>query len=752
MQARSQEPEVFSDDQPQLPARRRLLQSALLAGGAWLLGAPPAAAASSAAPAAAGFSPWLRFDAQGLTLLSNISEIGQGSHTALIQIAAEELGLPPAAIRVEMAPLRPEFLNPLADSYVTYGSLGFRSAYTVLAPVCAAARDMLQRAAAARWGVAPADCEPRDGSLWHPPSGRRLALAELLAEAAALSPPERPQPRPRSEWRVLGRALPRADIPAKTDGSMVYGIDVRPPGLLLHAAVLHGPGFGARLLALDGEALALARPGVRRVLRLPGAVAVVADSYWAAERACEALRPRWAPGPRAPLDSEAYARELREAAQAGMGRAYPRRIAPARLDDEACEAGLRAAEAAGRPPLDQLFEFPFLAHAPMEPLNATARVDVEGAELWVSTQNQSDTQAAVAKALGLPVERVRLHSLPAGGGFGRRLEHDFVREAALIARAFGAGRPVKTIWSRATELAAGHYRPAWAARVRLALGADGLPQALRVDMAGARIESSSGVASSIAADIPDGSGSMGWLGPSYALPPLSLRFSERDRGVPLAYWRSVGNSQNCFCLETMLDLAARAAGQDPLDYRRRLLAGGDRPARQRVLALLEALAERAGCARPLPPGHFRGLALSEANRAVAGHVVEIALAGPGRFRLVRITAALDVGWVGNPDAVSAQLMGGTVFGLGAALFGEIGFAEDRALQRNFDGYRLPRLAELPPIELLVLGEAERPGGAGEEAVPSIAPALANALLAASGRPVTRLPLTRAGWELAGGRG
>jgi isoquinoline 1-oxidoreductase beta subunit len=724
--------------------RRQLLLGSMFAAGAWMIGLQPGAAQAQpkpphkADPGVPGFGIWLRFEGADLTLLTNVTEMGQGTPSLLAGIAAEELGLPLDRIQIEAAPIDKRFYNPFIENYLTYGSIGFRTAYATLAPVCAAARDMLQRAAAKRWDVAAGDCTLRDGQVVHAPSGRTSPVSELLAEASALNPPEQPTPKPREQWTVLGRHRPRTDIPAKTDGRMAYGIDARPPGLL-HAAVLHGPGFGAQLVGLD-ERPAKALKGVRKIVRLPGAVAVVADSWWTASQATRKLKPRWSAGPHAGLDSEVHAAELRSAVQAGRGAAFPKRL-NVRLDEAAVTSALAAA---GSGILDQLYDFPFLAHAPLEPLNATVRVDSHGAEVWVSTQSPADTRAAVAKALDLDATQVTLHALPCGGGFGRRLEFDCAVEAARVAQAL-PGHPVKLIWSRDVDLRAGFYRPASAVRLRLALDKDGLPAALRADMAGARIEDHSGVAGEAEHDVPDFASSMGWFEQSYALPAIHLAFSRIDHGVPLAYWRSVGASQNTFCFETMIDRAARSRGDDPLAYRRRLLAG-QAPRQRRALALLDALAARAGWGQPLPAGHHRGIALFEGNRAVSGHVVELAVTEPGRFKLVKIWGAIDAGWVANPDAIEAQLMGGTVFGLAAALYGEITFANGEVREGNFDSYRLPSMAELPPMDWLVVGHGERPAGVGEEGVPTIGPAIANALFAATGQPVARLPLTRAGWR------
>jgi isoquinoline 1-oxidoreductase beta subunit len=461
---------------------------------------------------------------------------------------------------------------------------------------------------------------------------------------------------------------------------------------------------------------------------------VVARSYWRALQGLQQLKPRWqrgaAPGP-------AHAQELLQAVRTGRGDPFPSRI-DKQLDEGA--AAIAWARAAQR--VEAEFELPFLAHAPLEPLNATVEWQGDAIEVWLSTQNPADTRAGLARAFGLSEARVRIHQRPCGGGFGRRLEWSHVLQAARIAQALGPGRKVKTIWSREADLASGHYRPACAIRARLALGADGLPTGLRVDIAGGRIERSTGVKNPPMGDVPELASQMGWLRQRYAIPAIGLRHTEVERGVPLAYWRSVGASQNSFAFEVMLDLAARRAGQDPVAYRRRLLA-----AAPRTLAFVDALAAQADWARPLPPRCFRGLAINEANGAISGHVAEIELLGAKRFRVRRLIAGVDAGWAANPDAVKAQLMGGTVFGLAATLFGEIDFdAQGAVRQRNFGDYRLPRLAELPAIELLLLEGAERPGGVGEEGVPTVAPALANALLAASGVAPTRLPISRSGWE------
>lgn len=713
---------------PALTRRQWLIGSSLVAGS-WTLGV------RAAAPGAA-LNPWLRLNPDGgIVVLTPVAEMGQGTHSCIRQIVAEELAQPLARIRMEPAPVTPAFNNPLIQGYATFGSIGFRSALQLLGPICAELRERLLGAAALAWQCPQADCQIGEGLVLHTPTGRRLMWAALFEAAAALPAPAAPPVRRANrDWRVLGQAVPRDDLWEKVEGRACFGIDVQRPGAAV-ATSAHAPQFGGRLLRVD-PAPAMAVPGVRRVVSLPQAVAVVADGYWAALQGLRALKPVWGPGAR--VSSTDVSRRLRHAAMAGRGLDYGR-DEDARQDPAATRRGLAGAARV----LDQAFELPFVPHAAMEPLNATAEVGPQGATLWLSTQNPGDTQRVVAQTLGLQRTQVTVVPQLIGGGFGRRLEVDVAIEAALIARAHGG--PVHLIWSRETDLASGYYRNAAAARVRLGLGADGLPVALRADLAGPSLLEHTQLTNGPASPI-DWTAAMGWSNHAYDIVHLHLNWTRVELGVPCGYWRSVGASQSVFCFEHMLDLAARAAGVDPLHYRLRLLAG--KPQRR---AFVEALAQRAGWGQALPPGHVRGVAINQGNDAVSGHVVELSVPSPGRFRLHRITAALDADVIVNPDTARAQLMGGTVFGLSAALFTEVRLKDGRVEQQNFDTLRLARMADVPDIDCLVLGLKPDgdPRGIGEEGVASIAPAIANALLAATGKPVTQLPLSRAGWQLRG---
>lgn len=712
---------------PRSSARRGFITSTL-ALGAWTVGGLPLA---GAAAAPAGFGAWLRFAADGtVTVLTNVNELGQGTHHAVLQIAAEQLDIPMARIRVEQAPVEQAYVAKAINNYATYGSLGFKLSWAQLIPVCAAARDMLVRAAADAWTVAPGEVSLAEGVLSHAASGRTLPYSAVIEAASKLVPAEKPKPKARAAWKIMGKNVPRHDTPSKVDGSAIYGIDRSLPGMLT-ACVIHPPRFRARLATLDKRP-ALRQKGVVAVVELPRGVAVVADRYWHARKGAQALRPSWTVAPA--VDSEQLRAELLAAVARGAGEPSPAMYDP-RLDRARTDAALAGAAQV----IDLTYDVPYLAHATMEVMNALAVVGPQRAELWLSTQSPLDTQKGVANALGLRQEQVIIHPERAGGGFGRRLEHGFAVEAALIARA--VGKPVKMIWPRETDMQAGGYRPAAAARVRLALGPDGMPTALRADMANPNLLEHTRLG--MKPELTDWTTIMGWARHRYDIPLMYTNWTRVDPGVPCGFWRSVGASQNVFFFEAALDVAARAAGIDPLEYRRRLFA------KDKVrLAFLDALAAKAGWSDPLPAGRFRGIAVSQGNSAVSGHVVELSLAGPDSFRLHRIVAGVDAGIVGNPAMVEAQIMGGTLFGLSAALFSEITLRDGRVQQANFDSYQVARMADVPPVECLVMGSGAFLEGIGEEGVPSIAPAIANALLAATGKAVTRLPLTRAGWRHA----
>jgi isoquinoline 1-oxidoreductase beta subunit len=725
-------------------SRRGFIAATLAAGGSVLfyMGADsrPVAAAS---PKAILLNGWIRLAPVGaVTVFSRTTELGQGALTSLAMIVAEELALDPASVTVEMAPVTDPFMdhgNTLgygvgAAYYATWGSLSSRDMDRSMRKVAATVRVLLLRAAAQRWAVAETECRAENGFVRHT-GDRTLSYAALAPASSSLPVPQDIEPTPRARWRRLGRSTPRFDIPAKTDGSAIYGVDVERPGMLV-ATIAQCPMFGGKLESVDATA-AEAMPGVKKVLTLGDAVAVIATGYWPAKQALARLRPIWRAGERQAADSGAQYASLRQAVQSPQHLFVPEGAQSAELL-AAHSAGMTAATAH----LEALYEAPFLAHAPMEPMNATAHVTPRGAELWVPTQYQSMVRDVVAELLGLPREKVIVHTTVVGGGFGRRTEVDYAIQAAQIAR--HVEQPVKLIWSREEDTSRGYFRPMAVIQLRAGLDGQGQPTAFSFTAAcpsimdysverrnGAPQEEIEEAGLANARDLP------------YALPAQKIALASTDLGVPLTWMRSVGSQASLFGIECFLDEMAAAAKMDPVAYRRHLLR--ERP---RELAVVEKLASLAAWNRPVAAGRHRGFALNAANGSVVAQVVELEVGPQRAVRLHRIYCVVDCGIAFNPDAVVAQMEGGIIFGLTGALLGEITLKDGAVTQKNFDTYPLLTLAQTPTIEVAILQSDAPIGGVGEEAVPPVAPAVANALFSATGVRLRTLPLMRQGFTLA----
>jgi len=685
--------------------------------------------------APAAVNGWIRVAADGtVTLLSNSSEIGQGTGTALAQILANELDLDWRTVTIEMAPVIPAFVNPQWGEYATYGSGGVAGQFSALRQAAAQARAVLISAAATQWKVPAEGCDTDAGTVVHASSGRRLPYAELAQAAAQLPLPKEVALMGRERWRHIGRDAERFDIPAKVDGSAIFGIDVKRPNMLT-ATLLQSPSFGGRLAHVDPEP-ALQVRGVRQVVELDDAVAVVADSYWSAKKGLAALKPTWDLSQASKHNSVDYASALAAGVHDGA-KIFARRNSSAELEMAAFIEAMRPAQKT----IEQVYQVPFLSHATMEPMNATARVGSRSAELWIPTQTQQATRGIVAKELGLPTSAVTIHTTLAGGGFGRRAELDFPLQAIRIAKRTGA--TVKLIWSREEDMRHDFYRPAAAVKLSAGIGVDGLPVAIRFDSACESLLVYSGGGASKANAKPVDPTAVGELPRHYKIPSLLAAVNTIDIGVPVGYWRSVAASQNCFAFECFIDELAHAASSDPLGYRRKLLNSDGRERR----ALDEAIV-RSGWNDAAPAGHFRGLALVHANGSIAVHVVELSLADEHKVKLHRITTVVDCGVAVNPRNIRAQMEGGIVFGLSAAFYGEITIKDGAVEQSNFHDYRLIQLAQMPKIEVTILESGDKPGGVGEEAVGPVAPAVVNALFAATGRRIRQLPLSKAGFTLA----
>jgi isoquinoline 1-oxidoreductase subunit beta len=748
--------------------RRRLLIAAGLVGGAFVVGGyffyrprdrlrlPAGAAAPKGESWLTG---WLRIGADGsVTIAVPRQEMGQGITTALPMLAAEELDCDPARLRFEQAPVdslyanatmiadgvpfRPDDhgwlarlarhsqykLGELLGVQATGGSTSVRDGWEVMRQAGAAARQMLVGAAAARWGVAAAECRTERGVVHY--SNRSLRYAELVEEAARQPIPGRPALKHPARYRVIGTAMARLDVPAKTDGSALFGIDTRVPGLR-YAALAQCPVFGGSLQRVD-SAKAKAMPGVLAVIELEAtstsaaAVAVVADSWWRAKNALDALEISWNEGTHAKLDSAAqhaaYARLLEE----GEARAYE-------------SVGNPLVElAAERQVVQARYAAPYLAHATMEPINCTALVKDGRCAIWVGNQSPTLVKWLAAGPAGVDRDKVEVNTPYLGGGFGRRSEMDVVVQAAAIARRM-AGTPVQLLWSREQDIQHDLYRPMAMAQMRCALDAQGGIRAWHHRIVGQSCtgEFTARLLPAAASDLmKDKTTAEGAFDLAYAMPHRLVEHVLAHQPVPVGFWRSVGHSYNAFFVEGFLDEVAQAAKRDPYEFRRALLAGAPRHRR-----VLETAAHKAGWGTPLPARTGRGIALAESFHSIVAQVAEVEVGAGNALRVKRVVCAIDCGKAVNPGIVAAQMESGIVFGLSAALHGEITLKNGRVEQANFPSYDMVRLADCPAIETHIVDSGwEHLGGVGEPGTPPLAPAVANAIFAATGRRLRKLPL------------
>ncbi len=684
------------------------------------------------------FDAWVRIGAdESVTLILGKSEMGQGVYTALPMILAEELDVEFSRVKVEQAPTNAAWYN-----HGTGGSSSVRTSYTPLRQAGAAARAMLVRAAAERWTLDAATLTTQSGAVVGP-AGKRLSYGALVGSAAKLPVPDHktvPLKDPAS-FRVIGRSVPRVDVPAKTNGSGRFGIDVRVPGMLF-AVVARPPAYGGSVRKYDAGA-AKAVKGVRQVVELPkvdtegaftrGGLAVVADSSYAAIRGREALQVEWEGGPNAGVSNDSLRHDF-EAMIAKGG-------AVVRSDGDVAgvlgAAGARVAEA--------VYELPFQAHAPMEPLNATAHVKADGVEVWMGCQGPQWPQGLIAGVLGFKPEQVVVHTTLLGGGFGRRYAADFGLEAAQVSKA--AGAPVQVLWTREDDMQHCFYRPFSLHHLSAALGEDGLPVAWHHKMASTSISTFWDPPERVKHEESEIQGAVNL---PYAIPNLRMEYSHAARGFPVMWWRSVEHSVNAFVVESFLDELAAAARLDPLALRLKLLAeprqvkhpaeGEGAPLdTRRFKAVLELAAEKAGWDTPPPPGRFRGLAAHYSFESYAAEVVEVSVS-QGKPRVHRVVCAVDCGQVVHPDNVAAQMEGCIVYGLTGALKSAITVKDGRVEQSNFHDYEMLRIHEMPAVEVFFAKSGAPPTGVGEPGLPPIAPAVANAIFAATGKRLRRLPI------------
>ncbi|MCA3260095.1 MAG: xanthine dehydrogenase family protein molybdopterin-binding subunit [Phenylobacterium sp.] len=674
---------------------------------------------------AVGFGPFLRIDAQGaVVVVAKHCEFGQGTHTGLAAVVAEELDADWSKVSVESAPAdRTRYGNArLRGIQGTAESSSIADSWLQLRHAGAAARSLFVAAAARRWAVDPAGVTVVAGDVRHPPSGRRAGFGDLLAEAARLRPANPPQLKRPGDFRLLGRAdLRRKDGQATATGATRYTMDVQAPGLLV-AVVAHPQRLGARVASFDSAA-ALRLPGVVEVFAIPSGVAVVAKDTWSALRARDAVKVTWDLSRASRLDTAALAQRYA-------------RLAEAQEPTAPWVSFLAQGEGpwTGPASLVATYDFPYLAHAAMEPMNCVAQVSPERTRLTFASQAPTLDQLNVARRLGIPPDTVEIDVLPAGGSFGRRanLTSDYVVECATIAAHVGGDRPVKLVWTREDDFAAGRCRPLTHHRVEILAASDGYPKAWRH-----RVVTQSIMAGTLPPGTLDETSIEGVKNSPYlrSTPLVDARVMHVSADMPVQWWRSVDATHTAFVMEHTIDRLARAADVDPVAYRLELFRrAGDRR-RTRALRLC---ARKAGWGAPLPPSVARGVAVHESFGTVVAQVAEVELTG-GRPRVRRVVCVVDCGFAVLPDQVKAQMEGGIGYGLCAALSGEITVVEGVIQQRNFDDYQVLRMADAPRIETHIMPSAEAPSGVGEPATPVIAPAVANACLKLTGRPTSALP-------------
>jgi len=715
---------------PSSPSRRWFVQLAGGTAAALVLEFQLAWGESPARPAAAGsnsgagpFVAWLRIAADNsITVLLGQAEMGQGVYTGLPMMVAEELEADWRQIRVELAPSGPAYVDPkIRDSQITVGSRSTVDWNVRLRTVGAQAREMLRAAAASRWDVPVSECIAQNGAISHLGSRRKLPYGALVEAASRLQPPQRVVLKAPGEWKLLGCMVHPLDASLKVDGSAIYGMDVDVPGMLI-GTVRASPVFGGKLKAVDKSA-ALKVRGLHSIVELDNAVLVIADSYWSARKAADALVLKWNEGDGESLSSEVLTEQFR----AAVGR-------PALL---ALDTGERGEVSRS---IEAVYEAPYLAHACMEPLNATVRVRPGGVEVWKPTQAPSNDQRAVAEIFGIRPDQVLVHTTFLGGGFGRRQEVDDVVYAALASKACG-GRPVKIIWSREEDMRHDFYRPMASARLRAGFDASGAPVSLEITVAAQSV-----AARTNPAMLKNGVDYIfaltGLEEVKYAFAARRLEYSRQDNAVPVGSLRSLGASFTAYFVECFIDEIAQAAGVGPLELRRKLLA-----AHPRHLAALDSVAEQLDWSRPALRGRGRGIALYETCGSITAAAVELSVSGSGRLRIHKVAGAIDCGRALNPNGVLAQAEGALIFGLTAALYGEIRIERGRVVQGNFNSYRMMHLAHAPEISVRIVKSAAAIGGVGEPLVPPTAPALVNALYDATGKRIRTLPLSRHGFSL-----
>jgi isoquinoline 1-oxidoreductase beta subunit len=706
--------------------RRTFLKVTTVAGGGLLVGCSFSSPKLLSTPHASEeeLGMWIRISTDNkITLIVPSSEMGQQAHTGQAMLVAEELEVDWETIRVLTAPYHSEFINPGADPrglQVTGGSTSISTFWEKLRQVGAGTREMLTSAASQQWGVPVDECKAENGQIFHTPSGRSLNYGQLVIAASKMSPPDSPVLKTSDQFRLIGKPILKLHTPARVSGTAQYGIDVRRPGMLF-ATVSQSPVFGGQVKSFD-EAAAKAVKGVEAVVPIPNGVAVVADSTWHAKQGLEALKPHFEGGESVGLDSIKVTTRLRAA-----------------LDE------MGKAEVTAEKVLDVEYEMPYLHHAAMEPLNCTAHVTADSCEVWAPTQSQHECMESAKDVTGFSEEQIRIHTVMMGGSFGRKQTRDYVEQALMVSKSLL--KPVQVVWSREEDTQHGTYRPTSMSRYQVGLGGDGMPIQWESQIAQPNLA---------AQFIP----LVGWLDfdpfavvggvhdygmfPDhfYKVEGVQTDHTGVELGVPVGAWRSPPNSLNVFYTESVMDELAHLVGQEPLAYRLKFLTESPRHK-----AVLEQVARQAGWDTPLPEGHGRGIAINEwfpmeEAKTVVAQVAEISINNRGKLKIERVDCVIDCGIAVNPDSVRAQMEGSIIMGMSAALMEQVTLDDGRVAQSNFDDYRIAKLRDAPEINVSIVKSDSAPTGTGEPGTSPIVPAITNAIFAATGKRIRRLPIGR----------
>jgi isoquinoline 1-oxidoreductase subunit beta len=715
--------------------RREFLRAGAAVGGGLLLSVylPELDFARAQGAAAAGkvFAPnaFVRIGTDEIvTIIANHSEMGQGVYTSLPMLLNEELEADWSKVRVEPAPVDAAYNHTVFGIQMTGGSTTTTSEWERYRKMGAAARVMLVQAAAQQWNVAADSCHVEKGVVIHAASGRKASYGSLANAAAAIPVPANVPLKDPKNFTLVGKATRRLDTPSKTNGTAQFGLDVTLPGMLT-ALVARAPVFGGKVVSFDASE-SLKVSGVRTVEQVPSGVAVIASGFWPAKLGRERLKINWDDGANAGIST------TKMLADFSTQSASPGLVAKKAGDPAGALAG--AAQK-----ITAEYDVPYLAHAMMEPLNCVVDLRADSCEIWTGTQFQTGDRANAAKVAGLAPEKVQIHTTLLGGGFGRRANpaSDFVMEAVQVAKV--AKAPVKVMWTREDDIRGGWYRPMWHDRFAAGLDASGEPIAWTHTIVGQSIMEGTpfeafGIQNGIDSASVEGAADL-----LYGIPNLQVDLHSPRIGVPVQWWRSVGHSHTGFSVEAFFDEVAHAGGKDPYQLRRKLLAK-----QPRLLAVLDLVAQKANWGKPLPAGHGRGIATHFSFDSYVAQVIEASVEKDGTVHVHRVVCAVDCGRVINPDTVKAQMEGGIIFGLTAALKTEITLENGRVQQRNFNDYPMLRMFEAPAVEVFIVPSEEKPTGVGEPSVPPVAPALTNAIFAATGKRVRRLPIRAS--ELAAG--